>query len=230
MSINQATGENAPLVIREDTLVIVPCSKVKVWSNNFLAGATPAKDAYISPVFKLHRRYAEALGGEWRILSAWYGFLHPDQRIEDYDAKFRNSDLHSENWWRLEGLFRQARQLPRCEQVILLGGVLYRQIMKKALSGVYLPADTMEPFAGQSLLRTIRSLKRVLPADEAVAVSPSVAPFLFCHRNHRHGLAVSLEDACPVCAENELCNLARDDADDVHCHACGHVYHRSNWY
>jgi hypothetical protein len=230
MSSKHAVPQSAQFVRREDALVIVPCSRVKIWRQNFLAGATPAKDAYVSPVFKLHRRYAEALGGEWRILSAWYGFLHPDQRIEDYDAKFRNSDMHPANWWRFEGLFRQARELPRCEQVILLGGELYRQIMKKALSGLYLPADTVEPFAGQSLLRTIRSLKRVLPADEAVAVSPSVKPFLFCHRNHRHGLAVSLEDACPDCGENDLCNLARDDADDVHCHACGKIYHREKWY
>ncbi len=128
MSSNRAPGRSAPLVTREGRLVIVPCSKVKIWSKNCLAGATAAKDAYVSPVFKLHRGYAESLGTEWRILSASYGFLHPDQLIEDYDAKFRSSDMHSENWWRLEGLFQQARQLPRCEQVILLWGALYRQI------------------------------------------------------------------------------------------------------
>jgi hypothetical protein len=51
-----------------------------------------------------------------------------------------------------------------------------------------------------------------------------------CPRNHRHHLIVSAEDACPECGENDLCNLARDDADDVHCHACGHGYHRERWY
>jgi hypothetical protein len=51
-----------------------------------------------------------------------------------------------------------------------------------------------------------------------------------CSRNHRHHLLIPPSDACPKCGEYDLCNLARDDADDVHCHACGHAYHRSNWY
>src|SRR5947209_8592142 len=122
MSSKRTSRRNTSCLALKGRLVIVPCSKIKIWSKNWLAGETPAKDAYISPVFKLHRRYAESLGAEWRILSAWYGFLHPDQPIEDYGAQFCNSDLRSENWWRLEGLFQQARRLPRYEQVILLGG------------------------------------------------------------------------------------------------------------
>jgi hypothetical protein len=51
-----------------------------------------------------------------------------------------------------------------------------------------------------------------------------------CPRDHRHHLIVSAEDACPTCGKNDLCNLARDDADNVHCHACGHMYHREAWY
>lgn len=147
---------------KPSTLVILPCSKVKIWSKNWLAGPTPAKDAYISPVFKLHRKYAESIGAEWRILSAWYGFLHPEFEIEDYDAKFRGSDLSAQNWWRLQGLFQQARTLPRCREVVLLGGRLYRQIMKHALSGVYLPKETLEPFAGLTLGRTMSALKKAI--------------------------------------------------------------------
>ena len=145
---------------KPSTLVILPCGKLKIWSKNFLAGPTPAKDAYISSVFKLYRKYAESVGTDWRILSAWYGFLHPEYAIEDYDARFHESDLHAENWWRLKGLWQQARRLPQCEQVVLLGGTLYRQIMKKALEGVYLPREITEPFAGLSVGRTMCALKK----------------------------------------------------------------------
>ena len=51
-----------------------------------------------------------------------------------------------------------------------------------------------------------------------------------CHRNHQHHLLVPPPVACPECGENDLCNLTRDDADDVHCLACGHRYHSSRWY
>ncbi len=156
---------------RKGRLVIVPCSKTKIWSKNWLSGEMPAKDAYISTVFQLHRKYVESLGAEWRILSAWYGFLHPDQLILDYDARFNSSDLRSENWWRLEGLFQQARRLPRYEQVVLLGGSLYRQIMKKALSGVYLPAEMAEPFAGLTLLKTMSCLKNAIITHKPGAAS-----------------------------------------------------------
>ena len=136
---------------RIGVLAIVPCGKSKIWSRNFLAGPTPAKDAYVSPLFKLHRRYAESFATEWRILSAWHGFLHPEQLIEDYEAKFLPSDLKPKNWWRLEGLCHQARRLPQYEHVILLGGRLYRDIAKRALLGVYLTLEISEPFRGHSL-------------------------------------------------------------------------------
>jgi hypothetical protein len=100
------------------TLVIVPCGALKIWSYNFLAGPTPARDAYISSAFRLNRKYAEIFGADWRILSAWYGILHPGQLICDYDAKFRSSDLDPRHWWRLQGMFQQARALPRFDHVV----------------------------------------------------------------------------------------------------------------
>lgn len=151
---------------KPSTLVILPCGKLKIWSKNFLAGPTPAKDAYISPIFKVHREYAECVATEWRILSAWYGFLHPEAVIEDYDARFRASDLQPRNWWRLKGLWQQARALPHCERVILLGGALYRQVMKRALEGLYLPCEITEPFAGLGLGRTMSALRKSISNGE----------------------------------------------------------------
>ncbi len=153
---------------RDGVLVIVPCSKSKIWSLNFLAGPTPAKDAYISSLFRLYRRYAETFASDWRILSAWYGFLHPDQLIEDYDAKFKATDLDSTNWWRLNGLFQQARRLPRCQRVVLLGGILYRQIARRSLLGMYLPAEISEPFQGFDLLRTMHALRTALASKHGL--------------------------------------------------------------
>jgi hypothetical protein len=116
----------------------------------------------------MHRRYAEAFGTHWRILSAWYGITHPDQLIEDYDARFRESDLAQHRWWRLQGMFQQARALPRCERVVLLGGSIYRRIARHVLQGIFLPAQISEPFAGLNLLVTLRTLKATLEARHSV--------------------------------------------------------------
>jgi hypothetical protein len=110
-------------------------------------------------LFRLHRRYAEAFGSEWRILSAWYGITHPDQLIEDYDARFRASDLHPDNWWRITEMFRQARALGGFDRLVLLRGSLYCEIARRAFEGVFLPEQVSEPFAGMDLFRTLRALK-----------------------------------------------------------------------
>jgi hypothetical protein len=135
---------------------------LKIWDRNFLVGPTPAKDAYISSSFRLHRKYAETFGTDWRILSAWYGITHPDQLICDYNAKFRVGDLDPSRWWRLQGMFQQARALPRFDRAILLGGKIYRQIARKALQGVYLAAEIEEPFAGLDLLKTNCQIRQLL--------------------------------------------------------------------
>ena len=46
----------------------------------------PAKDLYVSELFRRRRRYAEASGRPWWIVSAEYGLVHPDEVIAPYDT------------------------------------------------------------------------------------------------------------------------------------------------
>jgi len=69
-------------------LVVVPCGRTKVWAKFPDAGPTIASDAYTGTQFRAARRYAEAHGSSWVILSAKYGFISPDTRIENYDVAF----------------------------------------------------------------------------------------------------------------------------------------------
>lgn len=47
----------------------------------------PAKDLYRSELFRRRRRYAEASGVPWWIVSAEYGLVDPDQVIAPYDTR-----------------------------------------------------------------------------------------------------------------------------------------------
>lgn len=58
-------------------LVIVSCGRQKIWERNPETGPSRAADAYISPVFRASRRYAETFATRWVILSAKYGFIDP---------------------------------------------------------------------------------------------------------------------------------------------------------
>lgn len=144
------------------SLVIVPCGSRKIWHSSPQAGQIAAKKAYTSQLFKAHRDYAQMFGTQWRILSAKYGILHPDQLIGNYDCKFDASYLDIKNWWKLETMVLQARALRSCDQLVLLGGTLYRAIMRKVFMGIYLPSQVFEPFAGCDLPTTIRNIRRTL--------------------------------------------------------------------
>lgn len=158
----QQTKAEDRLVHEERTLIVVPCGARKIWHTNPHAGERPAREAYTSQLFKAYRDYAQAFGTEWRILSAKYGIMHPDQLIENYDRRFDASYLDPRNWWRLEGMVLQARALPSCDRLVLLGGNLYRCIMRRVFWGIYLPSEIDEPFAGCDLLTTIRKLRSAI--------------------------------------------------------------------
>ena len=143
-------------------LIIIPCGKQKIWHSDPKLGSIAAKEAYTSYLFKVYREYAETFGAEWRILSAKYGITHPDQLIQNYDCRFDASYLDPKQWWRLEEMAVQARALPACERLVLLGGKLYRCVLRKVFSGIYLPSEILEPFAGCNLPTTIRALRIAL--------------------------------------------------------------------
>jgi len=60
---------------------------------------SPAKDLYISPLWKKRRAYAESTGMPWAILSAEHGLVLPDQVIEPYDRSLRDETLAYRREW-----------------------------------------------------------------------------------------------------------------------------------
>ncbi|QJY50705.1 hypothetical protein HOP40_17800 [Pseudonocardia broussonetiae] len=64
---------------RPADVLLVGCVKTKS------ASPCAAKDLYVSPLFLSERRYAEARGLPWFILSAEYGLVAPDEWISPYE-------------------------------------------------------------------------------------------------------------------------------------------------
>lgn len=69
-----------------------------------LTAAAPAKELYISPLFKKARAYCERHYPRWFILSAVHGLLSPEDIIAPYDVKL---DGDSTTWAAL--VFHQLR-------------------------------------------------------------------------------------------------------------------------
>lgn len=63
------------------TIGLVGCAAAK------LRRPAPARDLYVSQLFKKAAAYAEANTDRWYVLSAKYGLVASDEMIEPYDAK-----------------------------------------------------------------------------------------------------------------------------------------------
>jgi hypothetical protein len=57
----------------QNSMVIVPCGKRKIWDKHPDQGPTHAAEAYTGAPLRLNRRYAERFGDRWVVLSAKYG-------------------------------------------------------------------------------------------------------------------------------------------------------------
>jgi hypothetical protein len=84
----------------------------------------PALPILASPLFRKSRAYAQRFGEAWVVFSAKYGFLHPDELIENYNVTFKmgGPDLVT-----VERLREQITEkaLNAFSRIIVLGGRPY---------------------------------------------------------------------------------------------------------
>jgi hypothetical protein len=78
---------------RKCDVVLVGCVKQK------LDRSAPARDLYISTLFRKERAYAEAVGAPWFILSAEHGLVAPDDVLEPYERALASSPAAYRDQW-----------------------------------------------------------------------------------------------------------------------------------
>lgn len=139
-------------------LVIVACGSAKIWKKHPEAGPTAAARAYIGAPFTVNRRYAEASGGDWMVLSAKYGFLLPTDSVPGpFEVTFKRPATNPIGF---DPLRQQVRQkaLDRYREVVGLGFKDYREAIEAAFTGTSVTPHF--PFAGLSLFETMAATKR----------------------------------------------------------------------
>ncbi len=106
------------------TLCIAQCGHRKIWKDNPNAGPTPAKFAYTGVFAKKTQEYARAFyPHDWCILSAKYGFLMPDDLIEDYNVTFIDSGSHPISIVELTQCAKDKNLMVYDEYIVLAGRV-----------------------------------------------------------------------------------------------------------
>ena len=120
-------------------IILISCVKKKQKGNKI-----PAKDLYISPLFKKAWKYAETLKvDKIYILSAKYGLLSPETLIDDYDVTLLKMTKFERQHWAngvLQRMVAENIDLDNYEFVILAGKA-YSEYLTEKINHYTLPYD-----------------------------------------------------------------------------------------
>ena len=113
----------------------------------------PAKDLYTSAWFLKARRYVEAQGTPWFILSAKHGLLHPDQLTSPYELTLNEMGVVERRAWALQVLEVLLPQLDRDSTVTFLAGQRYREYLTPILEAA--GVEVRVPMSGLAIGRQL---------------------------------------------------------------------------
>ena len=134
-------------------IALVSCVKQKRTS------AAPARELYVSELFRRQRRYAEARADAWYILSAEHGLLHPDQVVAPYERTLNNMRKPERLAWASRVQRQLLEVLPASAEVILLAGARYRENLEPFLRSM--GHEVSVPLAGLALGKQLKYLKEI---------------------------------------------------------------------
>jgi len=93
------------------------------------AQACEARDLYISDLFRKARRFSEASGCPWFILSAEHGLVTPNQVIAPYDRTLNTMGVGDRRVWADRVATQLYDAIPDLSQVVFLAGKRYREFL-----------------------------------------------------------------------------------------------------
>ncbi len=124
-------SESAPMDTLDDEtgrrLYLVSCVKTK------LSEPATAKELYVSAWFLKARACVERTGGAWRILSAKYGLVHPDDVIRPYEKTLNTMRVAERRAWAGNVLEALEPCLAETGTVIFFAGQRYREFLEPSL-------------------------------------------------------------------------------------------------
>lgn len=90
---------------------------------------SPARDLYISEWFLRVRRYVEATGCAWFILSAKYGLVAPEQTLAPYDETLNTMGIADRQAWARRVRAQMDQRLPSADRLVVFAGRRYREFL-----------------------------------------------------------------------------------------------------
>lgn len=101
-------------------VALVGCASQK------LKRPAPARELYVSALFKKASAYAQQEADSWFILSAKHGLVHPDEVLEPYDVKLGTKQAGPIHDWSQKVRAQLIEHVPVYAEVLLLAGGQYQ--------------------------------------------------------------------------------------------------------
>lgn len=110
----------------QKVLVITGCTKRKLGDD--VSVRTQAKQMYQGRLFKTVRKYSEAMGFDYVIVSAKYGLIYPDEIIEGYEEVLRRK----EDVERIQPVVEKKLRplLKNYDRILVIAGKQYREVLR----------------------------------------------------------------------------------------------------
>jgi len=108
---------------RVETICLVSCVGGK------RAIPSPARDLYQSTWFTKARKYVDAIGCHWFILSAGHGLIHPDDVIPPYEQTLNRMGVVERRNWAHMVRHQMDERMPDAMNIVVLAGERYRQFL-----------------------------------------------------------------------------------------------------
>ena len=143
----------------EHQVVLVSCVAAK------RTVPSPAKDLYLSALFKATRAYAETQSTKWYILSAKYGLLSPDDVVSPYELTLNGIAIAQRRVWAQRVHAQLLSDLPAGARVVFLAGKRYREFIAPLLTAEGF--DVVAPMEGLGIGQQLQWLRRAMGPKNA---------------------------------------------------------------
>jgi len=130
----------------------------------------PARDLYRSAWFLEARRYVEAQGGPWFILSARHGLVAPQQTLAPYNQTLNGPPIATRRAWAALVQAQMDQLMPEADRVVVLAGLMYRELLMNYLMRRYSSVEI--PMEGMGIGQQLRWLSRCNGLSPVEQVSP----------------------------------------------------------
>ena len=148
------------------TLYLIGCSQKKIDIDP--STLVEARTLYNGDLFNKSREYVEGLGGRWGIVSAKYGCLCPDDRVNIYDKFLTEKQARAPRYGALllssfDALLSKLQILTyNLDRVVVLAGNNYRLALKKFVWSEYPFLQHSAPLEGLGIGKQKQKLKALI--------------------------------------------------------------------